>query len=581
MKNKNNTFHRSKAEADIPMKIPYGLSNFKNIISQGYLYIDKTDYIETLEEQGSFNILLRPRRFGKSLFLSMLWYYYDIRFKDEFAVLFGELAIGKNPTPLRNKFKVLALDFNGIATTDAATIINEFTDKVETDLIDFLERYGYSQDAIMEVRERKSPQGKIDCLFRICKDEKIYLLIDEYDNFANAILGESQELFQDIVGKGGFVRAFYENIKSAVGRGIVDRFFITGVTSLALDSMTSGFNIAKNLSHRKEFNQAIGFSNDEVKTIVQPLVEVCDLDQKKLMIDLAKWYNGYRFNAHCRDMIFNSDMVLYFVDCFDLDDCRYPEQMLDENIASDYSKIMALFAIGDSERNFATLEELITTGETIGLHKRKLDLDVNKKFDREDFLSLLLYMGFITISGMVLNELRYTVPNYVIQRLYYHYFKVEIEQRSQITMDSCKLKEAVMQLALHNNITPMITEIGKVLALFSNRDFMRMDEKHIKAVILTLLYQSEVYFIQSEPEVNNRYPDILLLERNPIKVNHQFLFELKYSKKKDGKRGMDEKRAEGIKQIKEYQQLADIRDMVNLKSYLLLTNGSEIEAVAV
>ena len=208
---------------------------------------------------------------------------------------------------------------------------------------------------------------------------------------------------------------------------------------------------------------------------------------------------------------------------------------------------------------------------------------MHKPFERNDFISLLLYMGFIAISGTVLDELRYLIPNYVIEKLYYRYFKTEIELRSQITLDNSRLKEAVRQLALHNNINikPLVEEIGRVLALFSNRDFMRMDEKHIKAVILTLLYQSEVYFIRSEAEVNNRYPDILLLERNPIEVRYQFLFELKFSKKKDGAQGLAEKREEGIAQIRGYQELADISSLPKLQSYLLLTDGTEIEAVAV
>jgi hypothetical protein len=180
-----------------------------------------------------------------------------------------------------------------------------------------------------------------------------------------------------------------------------------------------------------------------------------------------------------------------------------------------------------------------------------------------------------------LNEIRYTMPNYVIQKLYYEYFRVEIEQRGQVVVDNRLLNEAVKQLALYNNITPLTEEINKVLALFSNRDFMNMDEKHIKAVILTLLYQSEVYFIRSEPEINNRYPDIMLLERNPFKVEHQFLFELKYSKKKDGEKGWREKKEQGVRQIREYLGLEDILCLPKLKSYLLLTNGSDVEAIAV
>ncbi len=563
------------------MKIPYGKSNFKKIITQDLLYIDKTKYIEVLEQSGSYNILLRPRRFGKTLFLSTLRHYYDIRCKDEFDTLFGKLAIGRNPTPLKNSYQILFMEFSGISIKNAESIERDFALEVTKRLRNFLDEYQYPIEAVRRVEEQSSPASLLKVFFEIVKDANIYLLIDEYDHFANAILGESLELFTAIVGKGGFVRAFYEVIKTATMEGMVDRLFITGVTSITLDSMTSGFNIGKNLSFNKECNQALGFTEQETEEMIQPLIEDCGLDQQEMMQTLANWYNGYRFSSRAKEKVFNPDMVLYFLDSFDRDECLWPDKMLDDNIASDYGKIMRFFGIGDRERNFTVLEELIVNGETTGQHKGKLDLDMDKPFERDDFISLLLYMGFITISGTRLDELRYRVPNYVIEKLYYRYFKTEIELRSQIIIDNSKLKEAVRQLALHNNIAPLLEEIRKVLALFSNRDFMRMDEKHIKTLILTLLYQSEVYFIRSEAEVNNRYPDILLLERQPIEVRYQFLFELKFSKKKEGEQGLEAKRAEGIKQIRGYQELDDIKRLPKLQSYLLLTDGTEIEAVAV
>ncbi len=563
------------------MKIPYGESDFRKIRTGNYLYIDKTAYIQQLEEQGSFNILLRPRRFGKSLFLSTLQYYYDVHFKDEFEALFCGLAAEENSTLLHSSYQVLSFDFSGIATDDAETIKRNFTSRVENCLLAFLEQYNYGQDAAEEIRSKESPQEKIDSLFRVCSGQKLYLLIDEYDHFANAILGDSLELFTRIVGKGGFVRAFYETIKIATGRGIVDRLFITGVTSITLDSMTSGFNIGDNLTFLPDFHEAMGFTHQETADMIQPLVSKCDLDGQKLLETLGSWYNGYKFSSRAEEKVFNPDMVLYFIRNYQTAPCTPPEQMLDGNIASDYGKIMQLFSIGDPEANFRTLEELIVNGQIMGQHKHKLDPDVNKPFERDDFISLLLYMGFITINNRILDQLRYTVPNHVISRLYFQYFKKEIEQRAQITLEPRLLTEAVRQLALHNNIAPLTEEITKVLALFSNRDFMRMDEKHIKAVILTLLYQSEVYFIRSEAEMNKRYPDILLLERSPFEVPNQFLFELKFSKKKDGKQGWEQKREEGTRQVQEYLALDGVRCLPKLRAYLLLTDGSEIEATEV
>ncbi|MCI5149861.1 MAG: AAA family ATPase [Candidatus Electrothrix sp. MAN1_4] len=560
------------------MKIPYGLSNFKDIITQGYLYIDKTAYIEQLEEQGKFNILLRPRRFGKSLFLSTLWHYYDRRYSDEFDTIFSDLYISEHPTPLKNSYQVLFMQFSGINTDNAKSIEQDFAFEVTGRLRVFLECHQYPPEIIRRMEAQSSPANLMKAFFEIVRDKKIYLLIDEYDHFANTVLGNDLNLYKEIVGRGGFVRSFYETIKTATLEGIVDRFFITGVTSITLDSLTSGFNIGENISLHKNFNQALGFTAQETETVLRPLAN-CSSGLNTLTEDTARWYNGYLFNEEATERVFNPDMVLYFAKNFDKEECRYPKKMLDPNIASDYRKILQYFSIGDSEQNYQILEELITTGQVIAEHKGTLD--IAKSFDRNDFISLIFYMGFITIQRAALDETAFSIPNHVIQRLYFEYFKVETEQRSQVSIDSSRLKEAIRELALRGDITALTEEIGKVLALLSNRDFMNMDEKHIKAIILTLLYQSTAYFIKSEPEINNRYPDILLLERNPIQVKYQILLELKYTKKSSGKHGWSQKIEEGNQQVLEYFQLEDIQRLKKLKAFLLVTDGNTVEAIEI
>ena len=462
--------------------------------------------------------------FGKSLFLSTLRHYYDIRHKEDYETLFSGLHVGKNPTPLKSSYQILFMEFSGIADTDAKAVEQEFRLEVQKRLCDFLRRYGYPAESSQQVQAAPSAASSMKIFFSWTEEANIYLMIDEYDHFAHSILGSSLERFQEIVGRGGFMRSFYETVKTATMEGIIDRFFITGVTSITLDSMTSGFNIGENITHHRDFNQVLGFTEEETERIIDPLARDCALDRIKLTADLRKWYNGYLFSDERTERVYNPDMVLYFAKNFNQETCAYPKAMLDENIASDYRKIMQLFGVGDRSANFATLEELITNNEIIGSHSRKLAPD--KKFEQEDFIALLLYMGFVTITGTLLNRVRYGIPNYVIQKLYYDYFSTEIKQRTKISIPREAIENAVAELALHNNIKPLTEEIGRVLALFSNRDFMRMDEKHIKAVILTLLYQSEVYFIRSEAELNKHYPDILLLERSPFEVPNQFLFEL-------------------------------------------------------
>ncbi|HRJ51396.1 MAG TPA: AAA family ATPase [Candidatus Thiothrix moscowensis] len=556
------------------MKIPYGISNFKTLITGGYVYIDKTDYIARLEDAGNYQILLRPRRFGKSLFLSTLEHYYDIAHQSDFDALFATLYIGKHPTPLKNSYPVLFMEFSGIATETPEDVYRAFNTKVELALQRYLGRYQYPVTDIAAIAQRASPYEKMEAFFSIVEGQKILLLIDEYDHFANALLSQDFDVFQSIVGKGGFVRSFYETIKTATQRGTVDRLFITGVTPLMLDSMTSGFNIGENLSLHEDFNSVAGFTEAEVASLLQPLVQTCQLDADALMADVRRWYNGYRFCAQAQETVYNANMLLYFLKNFRFQNCSYPKQMLDENIASDYGKIMGMFSIGDRDTNFAVLDEIINIGEVSANQRRKFDFD--KGFDRDDFISLLAYMGFVSLRAETLSGEVFSIPNHAIHELYFHYFKVELERRNQISIPNRALMLAVESLALHDDIQPLADEMQRVLQMLSNRDFMQMDEKHIKTLLLTLLYQSSVYFIQSEREMNHKYPDILLLERSPFAVKHQHLIELKYAKKGDGEKGWEAKREEGIAQVQGYLQLAEIAALPKLSAWMLLTDSERV-----
>lgn len=206
---------------------------------------------------------------------------------------------------------MLFLEFTGIATDSLDDIYRSFTHKVDLALRTTLQRYGYGDATIDSIRTAHAPHEKMEAFFQVTSGEKFYLIIDEYDHFANAVLAENQALFQTIVGKGGFVRSFYETIKAATQRGIVERFFITGVTPLMLDSLTSGFNISKNLSFAKEFNSALGFTRSETLALLQPIINECGLDETRLMEDMTRWYNGYCFHPDASESMYNPDMVLY------------------------------------------------------------------------------------------------------------------------------------------------------------------------------------------------------------------------------------------------------------------------------
>ncbi len=560
------------------LKIPYGESNFKKVITEGFVYIDKTPYIPKLEQAGSHLFLMRPRRFGKSLFLSMLEYYYDIAYRDEFDPLFGTLHIGQHPTRLHNSYPVLFMDFSGIDTDSGHDgIYAAFDRKIATALLRFLERYDYPLAAQLQIHAEMTPQSRLETFLRILDNtnQKFLLLIDEYDHFANSILADDLQLFQKIMGKGGFVRSFYEVLKTATQRGTLDRLFVTGVTPVMLDSMTSGFNIGVNLSLHEDFNEAIGFTEAEVITLLQPLADTCPLSLEQLLGDARAWYNGYRFNLKAQQSVYNANMLLYFVKNFDHKRCEYPKPMLDENIASDYGKIMKLFTIGNRDDNFAVLDELLNAGEVQATQRRKFEFD--KGFDRNDFISLIAYMGFTTLVRESLAGEIFAVPNHVMRELYFQYFKVEIERRNQITISDRTLLLAVEKLGLYSDIQPLVAELERVLQLLSNRDSLYLDEEHIKTILLALLYQSPAYFILSEREMDKKYPDILLLERSPYKVNFQHLIELKYSKKGEGDKGWQTKTQEGIQQVQGYLQLPSIAALKNLSAWLIVTDTQRVE----
>ncbi|MDQ7046789.1 MAG: AAA family ATPase [Sulfurovum sp.] len=414
-------------------KIIYGLSNYKMVKDNDYFYIDKTDYIEKIESLNErFLIFLRPRRFGKSLFLSTLQYYYDENSKDEFEAMFNDTYIGKHPTPLKNSFRILFFEFSGIEVdgSDMSKTYHDFSKNIQKGVNSYLSSYGYDNKYIDHFSSLTNPKDIIKDFFNIAKDDSIYLLIDEYDHFANAILAYSMDDFLAIVGKGGFVRSFYEVLKSATQIGTLQKMFITGVTPITLDSLSSGFNIASNISSKEEFNVMAGFNQDEVLySLENTIFEICpNVDKDELLEKIKTWYNGYLFNIEAEDRVYNATLVNYFISQYDYKRCQMPMKMLDVNVASDYKAIMKLFHIGDSEENFKVLNDLILNGEITASLKDRFELGHN--FTREDFITLLYAMGFITIKSELFGtEIIFKIPNYVIKILYFNYFAIEIEKK--------------------------------------------------------------------------------------------------------------------------------------------------------
>ena len=559
-------------------KIIYGNSNFRKVkINNDYLYIDKTDYIEKLEKlNDDFVIFLRPRRFGKSLFLSTLQYYYDENSADEFKAIFNDTYIGKNPTPLKSSFRILFFEFSGIDIDgDRERLFEQFTFKIKMSISKYFSNYGYPEE-YKDIKNINNPTSLMEYFFEKTQHDKIYLLIDEYDQFANTILAYNMKDFLDIVGKGGFVRSFYEVIKGATQTGVVQKMFITGVTPITLDSLSSGFNIVKHITYNEKFNAMAGFTEEEVNySLEQSIFKVCEnIDKEKLLEKLKTWYNGYLFNVLADERIYNATLVNYFISEYDTKRCEMPIKMLDSNVASDYKAIMKLFNIGNSDKNYKVLEELIERGTVTGIIKDRYDL--NQEFTQDDFITLIYSMGFITIKEQITGELNiFEIPNYVIKILYFNYFAVELQRRNNFKQED-SFSQIVTKLLL-GDIKPFQEQLNEAIKTLSNRDHYGFTEKHFQVITLALLSFASFYFIDSQPELDNKYPDILLIGRDE-KVPNNYLFELKWKKDKDSYETIKQK---GIEQIEEYKELDKVKSIPKLRSFLLIGSKEGVEFLEV
>ncbi|MCF8436055.1 MAG: ATP-binding protein, partial [Ignavibacteriales bacterium] len=392
---------------------------------------------------------------------------------------------------------------------------------------------------------------------------KLFILIDEYDHFTNELISFRLTEFKEIVSRNGYVRKFYEVIKTGTGSGIVDRFFATGVTPVTLDSLTSGFNIGKDMTTDFRFNEMLGFTDEEVKSILE-YYEV--KNSAEMMSELHRLYNGSLFSRTADTRMYNSNMVLYFLSAYQPRN-NYPDKLIDTNIASDYSKIKNIFYLNNSSDHQQKLNEIITEEETTAVITEKFSFE--REFTPDDFVSLLFYNGMLTIKEAEFAVIKFKIPNYVIKEIYWSFFKDEIMNKFDISLNVSNLQQSIIDLALNNNMERWIGEIEKVLELLSNRDYQNFDEKYVKMLFITLASLSQLYIIKSEAEVEGEYPDLMYLFRKPYKPNYQFLIELKYLKKGESKK-LGKTMESAKEQVSRYLQKPEIKGLDNLKIYTVV-----------
>ena len=572
------------------IRISYGISNFKKLVTEGYYYVDRTQYIALLESLGEQYItFLRPRRFGKSLFVSILQHYYGLEYKEDFDTIFGKSIIGRQPTPLANSYMTLTFDFSGINTDTPETTYSGFLDNVRVGISMFCSRYSdyFSKQEREQLLAYSAPEQIIKFLFATVQQkniaQKIYLLIDEYDHFANELIAFHFDNFKTMVSGNGFVRKFYEELKKGAGAGVIDRMFITGVSPVTLDSLTSGFNIGTNLTTDVDFNKMFGFVEGEVADILKG-IEVPEEQMDKTLNDMQQWYDGYRFHKDAAERMYNPDMVLYLAkDYARLR--RYPDDLLDTNIASDYSKVRRIFKIGDQEpQSIEILNDLLEEGQVSSTLTRQYSFE--RAFTRADLISLLFYNGIITIKEGDLAGIAFAIPNYVIKQLYYQYlYQLSVEQGQLDTM-RVNTVTIVNALARHADFGPIIALMQDILTALSTRDKRQFSEKHLKAVFTSILFTSGIYTIHNEFEVQKNetekgYVDLLLIRRPPYDPPYQHVIEFKYLPKEKVDK-LPEVKEEASAQLQAYIHNDNyLRTLDQLSAHVVIFAGNEGESETV
>ena len=556
-------------------KIPYGICNYRKLQEEGYVYVDKTMYLEKLEDVGSTLVYLRPGRFGKTLFTSMMYYYYDINSKDLFEILFKDTYVYKNPTRLKNNYYILKLDFSGMSMNEEMSsedIENEFKNKVISGINNFNKSYSTS----IKVNINNTPNGiLIEFLSEFNNlnfDNKLYILIDEYDNFTNSILEGNGDRFKNIVGNNGFIKAFYASIKEYVGLGVVDRVFITGICPITLDSMTTGFNIATDISRDIRFTTMIGLTHDEVKELTKEIDKEKRDNIYKLMLDN---YDGYLFNKDQEFRSFNATLVMYFLKNY-YDFNKIPDSLIDVNIAFNYGKVENLIKLYGNNYYKDILNELFKTDKISGSLKEKFNLEYD--FTKDDIISLLYYFGYLTIDKITYGGIIFKIPNYIMKETYGNYF-LKILRDMDIEISVAEKDIYLKELLLEGKINYLTKYIEKILAKVDNRNFIKFDEKYIELMYFTLLMENPNIRVYTEYPTNAGYIDIIIFKNSDLS-KYNIMIELKYLKKSEyrkNKKLLLMKKEEAIAQLNNYS--SDDRIPKDIYKYIVIFIGNKVQLI--
>ena len=515
--------------------VPYGVADFAMVIEQNLYYVDKTMFIPELEKQPRNLFFIRPRRFGKSIFLSMLYSYYDCTQSHKFQSLFGNLWIGQHPTPLQGKYQVLFLDFSQI-TGNIDKLETKFNSYLSINLDAFVRQYSeYYQAEMEEILAQEDFEEKMELIFKAAKAHQyhLYLIIDEYDNFTNVILNErGEKVYHAITHADGFYRDVFKKFK-----GNFERIFMMGVSPVTLDDVTSGFNIGWNISIKPEFDEMLGFSTTDVVEMFTYYKEhgsiPADSDIDAIVNDMKPWYDNYCFAEEAlkkKTRMFNCDMVLYYLRNY-MDNGCSPRQMIDPNTRTDYGKMKKLLQFDklDGERKgiirkIAEEEQIVTQ-----LYESFSAYQIPKA---EIFPSLLFYYGMLTIKGTRGSKLILGIPNNNVRKQYYGYLEEEYQAKAYVDVN--QLTDYYYDMAYDGKWEEGLRFMADAYAKVSSvRDGIEA-ERNLQGFFMAYLNLNDYYITAPELELNHGYCDFFLLpDLTHYASQHSYILELKVLSKKD------------------------------------------------
>ena len=567
--------------------LPYGMMNFADIRLDNYYYVDKTSFIPVIEQSDRFFFFIRPRRFGKSLTLNMLQHYYDVRTRDKFDALFGDLYIGKHPTRDRNSYLVLYLNFSGISG-ELHNYRQGLDAHCNTSFDYFCDIYAeYLPKGIKEVlNEKAGAVEQLDYLYHQCElaGQQIYLFIDEYDHFTNAILSDAESIhrYTEETHKEGYLRAFFNRVKAGTYSSI-KRCFITGVSPVTMDDLTSGFNIGTNYSLTPKFNAMMGFTEDEVREMLTyystkaPFHHTVDE-----LIELMKpWYDNYCFAQECYDQptLYNSNMVLYFVKNYIDNNGKAPRNMIESNIRIDYEKLRMLIR---KDKEFAhdasIIQTLVSQGYITG--ELKDGFPAANIVDSDNFVSLLYYFGMLTVSGTYKGKTKLIIPNQVVREQLYTYL-LNTYNEADLSFNNHEKDELSSALAYDGAWQSYFDYIADCLKRYASQRDKQKGESFAHGFTLAMTAQNRFYRPISEADTQSGYVDIFLspmLEIYPD-MSHSYIIELKYARYKDPESRVEELRAEAIAQTNRYADTDRVKNAIGttqLHKIVVVYKGMEM-----